>query len=320
MLFIYNCNLLCYHGRMSSIFYRNRQTGKLEEERIYGGKLIRFLYGTSKRSSIGFKLAHLVAYSPWISKVYGWWKRTSWTKRHIIPFIQLYQIKMEEYAVEAHGFTSFDAFFTRQLKPAARLISPEPSIAIIPADGRYRFFPKIDEATFFGVKGAMFNLARLLQDEALAQQYIGGSMVIARLAPCDYHRFHFPCSCLAKQAVPIKGPLYSVNPLALKRKLSILWANKRVLTMLESPDFGQVLYVEVGATNVGTIHQTFTPNTLCEKGAEKGYFSFGGSTLILLFEKDSIIFDQDLLDAGARDEEILCLMGQSMGRSKEEKG
>ncbi len=87
-----------------------------------------------------------------------------------------------------------------------------------------------------------------------------------------------------------------------------------MITELFTEQFGKVLYLEIGATNVGSIHQTYSPNTFCVKGAEKGYFSFGASSLILLFKKDAIRFDQDLLDAMKSGLEIRCLMGQSMGK------
>ena len=304
---------------MPNLFYRNRQTGQLEEEQVYGGLFLRFLYGQSSLSRyIGKPLAHALARCPWVSKLAGWWQRHPRSRRQILPFIQRYQIRIEECALDALDpttFPSFDAFFTRRLRPETRPIAPGADVAIMPADGRYRFFPRIDEATLFGIKGSKFDLAGLTQDADLAKQYAQGTMVLARLAPVDYHRFHFPCRCRPGEAILWNGPLYSVNPLALRQNLAILWQNKRVLTRLESPLFGPILYIEVGATNVGTIHQTYTPGTLYEKGDEKGYFSFGGSTLILLFEKERLALDPDLVAASEHDEEVLCLMGQSMGQS-----
>lgn len=301
---------------MSSLFYRNRQTDQIEQEQIYGGAWLRFFYGqTGLTRYIGKPLAHAIAYCPWVSKLYGWWQRKPWSRRQILPFIECYRVKAEECTVDPATFPSFDAFFTRHLRPETRPIAPGEEVAIIPADGRYRFFPVIDEATLFDVKGSSFNLTQLTGDPTLAKQYAQGSMILARLCPSDYHRFHFPCLCHPQRSTLLNGPLYSVSPLALRQQLAILWQNKRMLTRLSSSLFGQILYIEVGATNVGTIHQTYTPDTPCEKGQEKGYFSFGGSTLILLFEKGKLLFDHDLIAASQRDEEILCLVGQSMGIS-----
>jgi len=140
-------------------------------------------------------------------------------------------------------------------------------------------------------------------------------MVISRLCPTDYHRFHFPCTCIPGKAKLINGPLFSVNPLALKKHIAILSENKRVLTPLETGLFGQALYIEVGATCVGSIKQTFTPSKPHEKGEEKGYFEFGGSCTILLFQPNTIQFDQDLIDASADYIETYAKMGTSLGRA-----
>ncbi|MGE4169074.1 MAG: phosphatidylserine decarboxylase [Candidatus Babeliales bacterium] len=150
---------------------------------------------------------------------------------------------------------------------------------------------------------------------SLAQEFQGGSMVLARLCPSDYHRFHFPCDCLPGPTKLINGWLYSVNPLAVKRNIHSLTQNKRTLCELRTPLFGRVLYMEIGATNVGSIQETYTPNQWQTKGAEKGYFEFGGSALILLFAKNTIQFDSDLLAATENKLEIRCLLGQSMGKS-----
>ena len=140
-------------------------------------------------------------------------------------------------------------------------------------------------------------------------------MVLARLCPTDYHRFHFPCDCLPGQTKLINGWLYSVNPLAVKKNIQILTQNKRTLCLLDTPLFGSVAYMEIGATSVGSIQETYVVDRFQVKGAEKGYFEFGGSALILLFPKNTIQFDSDLLAATEQGLEMRCLLGQSMGRA-----
>jgi phosphatidylserine decarboxylase len=185
----------------------------------------------------------------------------------------------------------------------------------LPADARYLVFPDIEKADGFWVKGKKFSLIELLQDKSLAERYKNGSMVISRLCPVDYHRFHFPCDCTPKESQLINGPLFSVNPIALKRNIEILSENKRVLTELNTTNFGNVLYIEVGATYVGSIVQTYIPGQSYAKGDEKGYFSFGGSCLILLFEPGKIVFDQDLINASLEKVEVRGLLGQSLGQA-----
>lgn len=213
------------------------------------------------------------------------------------------------FAEPPESFRSFNDFFTRKLKPASRPISN--AKAVIPADGRYLFYQDIGKADGFVVKGQKFSLAKLLGSEELAQTYKDGSMLIARLCPCDYHRFHFPIDCKASPARLINGVLFSVNPWALAHNVTYLTENKRMITELESDQFGKVMYIEIGATNVGSIVQTYDANVLQKKGDEKGYFEFGASCVIVLFEKGKIEFNADLL-SGPEHQEVLCLMGQSL--------
>ncbi len=185
----------------------------------------------------------------------------------------------------------------------------------MPADGRYLVFPKISASSGFVVKGEKFRLDELLQDAALARRFEEGSMVLARLCPSDYHRFHFPCDGVPGEPRLINGYLFSVNPLAIKQNIHIFSQNKRVVTSMQTEQFGEILYIEIGATSVGSIHQTFSPHQRCKKGDEKGYFSFGGSSLILLFEPGRIVFDEDLVTRSAKHQEVRGLFGQSLGHS-----
>jgi phosphatidylserine decarboxylase len=171
-------------------------------------------------------------------------------------------------------------------------------------------YPKFEQ---FSIKGQSFDLAAFLDDTAYAHRFNTGSMVIARLCPTDYHRFHFPCDGRADTPRLINGPLYSVSPLALRRRLSILSENKRVITEIESEQFGTVLYVEIGATAVGTIRQTFRPDSAVQKGQEKGFFQFGGSCIVLLFEENRIAFDADLVANTEKGFETLANFGESLG-------
>lgn len=293
-----------------SIRYIERSTGKLEQEKVFGEQALRFLYN----NSFGTRLNKLIARTPLISKMFGWWQKGFWTKRDVLPFIKSYNVNSDEFLHSPETFASFNDFFIRQLKPEARPIDQRKEFAVIPADGRYLFFSNIAQTDGYIVKGKKFSLQSLLQDKELANHYSRGSMVIARLCPTDYHRFHFPVDCVPNKPELINGYLYSVNPLALRKNIQIFIENKRVVTHLDSSQFGKVLFIEVGATNVGAIHQTFTPGNPYRKGDEKGYFSFGGSSILILFEPDRIIFDEDLLKASQQRIEIRCLMGQSMGR------
>lgn len=297
------------------IFYIDRTSGKRCQEKVYGARGLQLLYGDGPISRwFGKPLAYTLARIPFFSAFYGYLQSRPSSQKKVLPFIKEFHIDTSEFADNPTTFRSFNDFFIRKLKPSARPIDENPQTAVIPADGRYLFYQHLDQIDGFIVKGEKFDLPTLLQDRHLAQQYAQGAMVIARLCPTDYHRYHFPSDCIPSPTRLINGWLYSVNPAALKKDIHIFTQNKRTLCTLDNTPFGKVLYLEIGATFVGAIHQTYTPNTITLKGAEKGYFSFGASSLILLFPPNSIAFDADLLAATAQQTEIKCLMGQKMGK------
>lgn len=299
---------------MKIIRYIDRISGEEKQEKVYGGAFIQLLYGPSLLSRfLGKLFLPLISRFSFPSKLYGALQKTAWSQSKIQPFIKIFQVDASEFQDPVSSFKSFNDFFIRKLKPSARPFVEDEQTAILPADARYLVFPNIDHSQGFFVKGKKFSLATLLQNSQLATQFAHGSMVIARLAPVDYHRFHFPCAGFAHPPQPIAGSLHSVNPLALKKHGDTLAENKRMITQIDTACFGTVLSIEVGAVCVGTIHQTFKPETMQKKGAEKGYFSFGGSCLILLFKPGMIQLDQDLIDASSRSLEVLGKLGQSLG-------
>lgn len=299
-----------------SIYYIDRLTGKKCVEKVYGEKALRFLYGDDLISKIiAPPILHLLAKFPFFSALYGFWQRQPLSKRKIVPFIKAFDVDPSEFAEDVSQFRSFNDFFIRKLKPECRPIAKGENIAVIPADGRYYFYQNLSKAEGFVVKNRKFKLASLLKSEELADRYAEGTMIIARLCPSDYHRFHFPCSGIPGETHLINGQLYSVNPWALKKNIDIFTQNKRTLCEVQTDHFGKMLYLEIGATNVGSITQTYSPFQFYPKGAEKGFFSFGASSLILLFEPDSLHLDEDLVYASTQGIEIKCLMGQQMGKS-----
>ena len=302
--------------RSPTIIYIDRQTGEQKIEKVYKEHTLRLFYGESRLSGFLRRwFLPTLTQSPWFSRLYGYLQKSPSSMRNIRPFINQFEVDCSEFLEPISTYRSFNDFFIRKLKPEARPIASDPYTAIIPADGRYYFYADIDTCSGFIVKGEKFQLKTLLGHASLAKEFQGGSMVLARLCPSDYHRFHFPCDCLPGPTALINGWLYSVNPLAVKKNIHILTQNKRTLCELHTPLFGRVLYMEIGATNVGSIQETYAPNQWQIKGAEKGYFEFGGSALVLLFAKNTILFDSDLLAATEQGLEMRCLLGQSMGKS-----
>ncbi len=293
------------------IRFYNRSTRQIEIEQIYGEKWLRFAY----EHPVGGAFVWLLAKRRFFSAYFGWRMSRRYSAQQVLPFIIDYNLDTTEFAKSPLRYKTFNEFFYRALKPEARPIAAGDGVAVLPADGRHLAFPDVDAADGFYVKGAKFTLAELLGDTALAEKFAGGAMLISRLCPVDYHRFHYPAAGTPSEPRLINGWFYSVSPIALRRNVRYLAENKRVLTLLETPAFGAVAILEVGATNVGSIRQSGVPGRPVVKGEEKGYFKFGGSCVITLFQRGRIRFDADLVEQSARCVETYAKMGERLGEA-----
>lgn len=234
------------------------------------------------------------------------------SRSRVAPFIARYGVDEGEFAQPADAFESFNEFFSRDLKASARPICDLPGSVVFPADGRHLGFSDVGATNRFYAKGQLLNLAALLGSDELARRYERGSLVISRLCPVDYHRFHFPCSGTCGEPKLVNGMLYSVSPIALRRNLDYLTQNKRVITHVDSSECGRVVLIEIGATCVGTIVQTSCGGPVI-KGQEKGYFRFGGSCVISLFEPRKVRLAEDLIMNSRDGREIYARMGDHLG-------
>lgn len=291
-----------------SIIYFDRYEQQLKTEVVYGEGFLRWAY----EHPVGTAAVHLLVKRALFSHWYG--KRMSHpnSRNRINGFIQQYGINVDEMLLAPSEYKHFNDFFARKLKPEARPIAAGKDAVIFPADGRHFVIPSVSTNDGIFVKGIRFDLETLLDDEDLAKRFAHGSMLISRLCPVDYHRFHFPWNGKPTEARLINGDLYSVSPIALRRRPSLLWENKRYLTQLKTPEVGDVLILDVGATCVGTVVNTYTPGKPVAKGDEKGYFLFGGSCVITIFEPDRIRFADDLLEHSAQRREVYARMGDQV--------
>lgn len=234
------------------------------------------------------------------------------TQERITPFVKEFQLDASEFVKSIGEFLHFNDFFSRELKPESRPIDSSPDTVVFPADGRHLGFQDLSMTESVFVKGQRFDLNQLFLDRSLAERYQKGSAVLSRLCPTDYHRFHFATAGTPSLPKLAQGPLYSVSPLALRQHLSYLWQNKRMITQLETENLGLVTIVEFGATNVGSIHQTFQSGSPVSKGQEKGYFSFGGSATMTFFEPDQVRLMPDLIEHSQATRELYARMGDVM--------
>ena len=291
----------------------DRQKKEDFEEKVYGKGAIDFFWGNSFFSkTVGRVVGWLFAHFSFVSILAGWFANSRFSRKEITRFIESYNVDAAEFLDPVESFDSFNAFFIRRLKKWVRPIDENPKSVVIPADGRYLFYQDGSVLESLEFKGKKWTLEWLLQDKELAKRYKTGAVVLGRLAPPDYHWFHFPCDGVPSEAKLVKGPLFSVNPQAIKQRPTIFCENKRRITRIECK-FGEVIMLEIGATSVGSIHEIFTPNVSYKKGEPKGYFSFGGSQVVLLFEPGRVHLDPELLAKTKEGVEVKCLLGQVLG-------
>ena len=291
------------------ITFFNRHSRQLETEAVYGEGFLRWVY----ENPLGKAALHTLVKRSAFSKWYGRRMDKPASAAKIAPFIATYGLDPSTFADPVESYMSFNDFFYRKLKGSARPIDTSPDSVVFPADGRHLLIDNIASCDSVFVKGCRFDLQALLGSAELASAYATGSMLISRLCPVDYHRFHFPCGGLPKAPQLINGPLYSVSPIALKQRPSILWENKRYITQIDGPGVGRVIFLEVGATCVGSVVHSCAPSTQVAKGDEKGYFRFGGSCVITLFEPGKITWDADLIEHGKLGREVYAWMGERCG-------
>lgn len=221
---------------------------------------------------------------------------STFLKKDIAAFIDKYAIDMSDYHYEKpQDYKNFNEFFYRQLKPGVRKIDLRPTVVSSPADSKLRAIPLLDAHAKFFIKQEPFNLEHFLNDPALADRYQGGTLLVFRLAPADYHRFHFPFDCIPSAPEYISGRYETVNPIAFREGLWPISVNKRARIRLESKEFGSVIMVVVGACMIGSLNFTYKQNKPVKKGEEAGYFSFGGSTVCLLFKEKTITLPTPLI-------------------------
>ncbi len=302
-------------NRFPEFYYFDRKSKKKIKEKVYFGFFVSLLYGNEwYKKFLSYLILPLISNFSFFSYFSGLIYKSRWSRKKILPFIKEFKIDTSEFLDSVDSFCSFNDFFIRKLKSSSRPLASGDDHAVLPADGRYLVYPEISQIDSFSIKGKKFCLESFLRDSSLVEKYAMGSLVIGRLSPVDYHRFHFPLNCVPQRSELINGSWFSVHRSALQKNINILSENKRMRTVLDTIYFGTMLFVEIGATCVGSIFQTFTSGNFYKKGDEKGYFSFGGSSIVLLFRSGQIVFDQDLVDASQKNIEVLGLMGQSLGK------
>ena len=270
-------------------------------------RMLEWMYGTP----IGRVLVKLMI-RPRVSRAAGWLLDRRISALAVEPFIRKNRISMVDF--EERRFTSFNDFFTRRLKPGRRPVDREACHLIAPCDSKLTVYP-IEPDFRFWVKGTEYTLGGLLQNEVLARNFLGGTLLLFRLTVGDYHRYAYPDDGFIGQSVRIQGVYHTVNPAAASR-YPIYRENTREYALLKSENFGTILQMEVGAAMVGRIVNGPGERQVV-RGEEKGRFEFGGSTVILLLQKDAAALDADIVQNTREDVETVVQLGQRIGKKKQ---
>ncbi len=291
-----------------SIRYVDRATAQIKTEQVEAGGWLYWLYN----NPVGELSLNAIIKRKFASEWYGKRMDKPGSVSKIVPFVKKYHINLNDF--QKKDYKSFNDFFIRELKPGERKVDTNKNVIVSPGDGKILAYVNVANQ-YFIVKGYRMNLNNFLRNDSLASVYAAGSLILLRLSPADYHRFHFPVSGILMPVVKIDGDYYSVNPIALRQDIRIFCENKREYQIISSKKFGPVLMSEIGATFVGSIIQTHHGDTAV-KGGEAGYFKFGGSSIILLFQKGKIQIDADLLRNTRNHLETQVRMGEHIGTAK----
>ena len=243
------------------------------------------------------------------ANIYASYLNSRLSKRKIKKFIKANGIDISQY--KAVNYRSFNEFFRREIRPECRPVDMEQTSLVSPCDGKLTAY-EIDNNSVFRVKGFDYTLPTLLRNEQLAKQFEGGICLIYRLTVTDYHRYGFFDGGTAEEPVFIKGRLHTVQPEALEKR-RVFAENCREYTILHTDNFGDALQMEVGAMFVGRIVNNGKKQF--GRGEEKGWFEFGGSTIIVLLKKGVAEIDKEIFDNTENDCETVVKFGERIGQA-----
>lgn len=297
-------------NEVKKVTYIDRSTGQECVESIMGDGALRFAYETA----LGRTLWGILFGSGFISALLGKYYDSPLSRGAISKLTSIPGCHTEEAEKSPDEYNSFNDFFIRKLKPGARNADPDPAAFVSPGDGRLTVYCDIAADAPIKVKGA----TRSLQDLCVAKLPPNGIFhaAVLRLAPVDYHRYHYPCDCTdaLDGNIIVPGKYHSVNPVALKYHPDIFVENTRQISVLANPLFGTFYQIAVGAFGVGSIVST-SENGKHLKMDEKGYFKFGGSTIIIVLDSSKAEISPDISAYSAAGKEVLVRCGETIARA-----
>ena len=272
---------------------------------IESSKTLNFFYDT---------LFGRIILKPFISKSFsnlmGKYMNSKYSLKRVDKFINKNDINVYEYSKQK--YTSYNDFFIRKVAQGKRPINANKNAFISPCDSKLSVYLINDDLTL-KIKNSYYSINTLV-DENIMNEYKGGYALVFRLSTDNYHRYCYIDSGTKGKNIHIEGVFHTVQPIALKH-YNFYKTNTREYTVLNTNNFGKVIEVEVGAMGVGKIvnnHEEYK----FKKGEEKGYFEFGGSTIVLLVKKDIIIIDEDIYNNSLENIETNVKYGEKIGSKK----
>lgn len=265
---------------------------------------VNFLYN----SLPGRVLLHILVKTT-VSRFFGFLMDRPISRFLIRSFVKRNNINMKEY--KDVKYISFNDFFTREIKKELRPFPDNPHDLAAPCDGKLMAYPITADSVFY-IKNSMYDVAELLQDKMLSSEFINGVCLIFSLTPDDYHRYCYIDEVEIVFHKKIKGVLHTVRPISQQR-YNIYVQNSREFTVMQTKNFGKVIQMEVGALFVGRITNHMT-GFVFKRGDEKGKFEFGGSTVVMLFQKNSITIDDVIYKNTQQNKETIVKMEYKIGK------
>lgn len=266
-------------------------------------RTLRFLY----RTLPGRILLRLLS-ARWVSRLVGAFMESRLSKPLIGRFVKKNGIDLSEF--ESDGFRCFNDCFSRKIRDGLRPTAEDPDALIAPCDGLLSAY-RLEGDTLLPVKQSAFTLSSLLKNEALSRRFAGGVCLVFRLCVTHYHRYAYPADAEKDENIFLRGRLHTVRPVALRAR-PVFTENCREYTLLSTERFGTLLQMEVGALLVGKIKNLHGKRTVA-RGEEKGMFLYGGSTVILLVERDRVAFPEEFFKHTEEGLETPVRMGEAIG-------
>jgi phosphatidylserine decarboxylase len=281
----------------------DRKRRAVYDEPQYGERRLHLLYETTP----GRILLGAIFARRWYSTLNARLNKSPRSVRKIQPLVDRFGIDMSDYPEKR--YTSYDSFVTRKIDPAKRPVDNNPDALIAVADARLLAYSVTNDGRI-PVKQSSYTVTELLRDPDLAATYNEGTCLVFRLGTEDYHRYCFADDGEVIQTTSLNGVLHSVQPISSKRYKAFS-ENQREYSVIETVNFGTVVTVEVGAILVGKIHNYDV--TGCRRGQEKGYFSLGGSAILILLKPGTVMIDADIVEYSLRQIETKVRLGEKVG-------